>query len=185
MLKKIQRLDNLIVEKIARIHTPFLNRIMVIFTKLGNGAFIWWITLCFPFMLTKKMRETGVYLTLALGVTFVAGEIIIKHIIGRLRPSSKLDDDELIIKRPKDYSFPSGHTASSFTAFTVTLLRCAPILFIPVLIVAIIIGFSRMYLRVHYLSDVVCGMLLGLLSGFFCVFFFPVILPQSFINLIN
>lgn len=185
MLKKIQRLDNLIVKKIARIHTPFLNRIMVIFTKLGNGAFIWWITLCFPFLLIKANRTTGVYLTLALGVTYVTGEIIIKHIIGRMRPSSKLDDDELIIKRPKDYSFPSGHTASSFTAFTVTLLRCPPSIFIPVLLVALVIGFSRMYLRVHYLSDVVCGLILGVLNGILCVWLFPIILPSSFINLIS
>ena len=180
MLKKIQRLDNLIVEKIARLHTPFLNRIMVLFTKLGNGAFVWWITLCFPFMLMKKTRATGVYLTLALGVTFVLGEIIIKHIIGRMRPSSKLDDDELIIKRPKDYSFPSGHTASSFTAFAVTLFRCSPAIFLPVLLVALIIGFSRMYLRVHYLSDVVCGAILGFFSGMICNLIFEAQLSHFF-----
>ena len=172
MISKIQKLDDLVVKKIAAIHTPFLNRIMVIFTKLGNGAFVWWITLCFPFMLMKKTRDIGVYLTLALGVTFVVGEIIIKHIIGRMRPSSKLDDDELIIKRPKDYSFPSGHTASSFTAFTLTLLLCPPYIFLPVLAVALIISFSRMYLRVHYLSDVVCGMLLGIISGCVCTILF-------------
>lgn len=181
MLKKIQQLDNLIVNKIARMHTPFLNRIMVIFTKLGNGAFIWWITLCFPFMLMKKTRDIGVYLTLALGVTFVLGEIIIKHIFSRMRPSSKLEDDELIIKRPKDYSFPSGHTASSFTAFTVTLLCCPPYIYLPVFVVASIISFSRMYLRVHYLSDVVCGVLLGILSGCTCTILFERWLSHLFV----
>lgn len=181
MLNKIQKLDNLIVERIAHIHTPFLNRIMVLFTKLGNGAFIWFITLCFPFLLTKKGRETGVYLTLALGVTYIAGEIVIKHIIGRMRPSSKLEDDELIIKRPKDYSFPSGHTASSFTAFAVMLMRCHIYIWLPVLIVAIIIGFSRMYLRVHYLSDVVCGAVLGVLSGCICTLIFEHRLSHFFI----
>lgn len=180
MLKKIQRLDDLVVKKIAKIHTPFLNRIMVLFTKLGNGAFIWWITLCFPFMLFKRTRETGVYLTLALGVTYVLGEIIIKHIIGRMRPSSKLEDDELIIKRPKDYSFPSGHTASSFTAFTVTLLYCHWYVFLPVLLGAVLIGFSRMYLRVHYLSDVVCGAALGILSGIFSTILFEHLLSHLF-----
>lgn len=181
MLKKIQKLDNLIVEKIAGIHTPFLNRVMVLFTKLGNGAFIWWITLCFPFLLTKKNRATGVYLTLALGVTFILGEIIIKHIIARMRPSSMLEDEELIIKRPKDYSFPSGHTASSFTAFTVMLLRCPVFIWLPVLIVAVIIGFSRMYLRVHYLSDVVCGAALGMISGALCTIIFEHQLSHFFL----
>ncbi len=172
MFSKIQQLDDLVVKKIAKLHSPFLNRIMIIFTRLGNGAFIWWITLCFPFLLMKKHRDIGVYLTLALGVTFVVGEIIIKHIIGRMRPSSKLEDEELIIKRPKDYSFPSGHTASSFTAFTVTLICCPPYIFFPVLAVALTIGFSRMYLRVHYLSDVVCGMILGIISGTTCTILF-------------
>ncbi|MBQ4128690.1 MAG: phosphatase PAP2 family protein [Ruminococcus sp.] len=180
MFKKIQQLDDLVVKKIARIHTPFLNRIMVIFTKLGNGAFVWWITLCFPFLLMKNTRATGVYLTLALGVNFILGEIIIKHIIGRMRPSSKLEDDELIIKRPKDYSFPSGHTASSFTAFTVTLLRCPAYIFLPVLLVALIISFSRMYLRVHYLSDVICGVALGILSGTVCTLLFEHLLSRFF-----
>lgn len=180
MFKKIQRIDDLVVERIAHIHKPFLNKIMILFTKLGNGAFIWWITLCFPFLLMKNKREIGVYLTLALGVTFVTGEIIIKHIIGRIRPSSKLDDDELIIKRPKDYSFPSGHTASSFTAFTVTLFLCPAYIFIPVLVGALIISFSRMYLRVHYLSDVVCGAMLGILSGTVCTFVFDSRLSHFF-----
>ncbi len=181
MLKKIQRLDDLVVKKIAGIHTPFLNKVMVIFTKLGNGAFIWWITLCFPFLLIKQSRATGVYLTLALGANYILGEIIIKHIIGRMRPSSKLDDDELIIKRPKDYSFPSGHTASSFTAFTMTLLRCPVYIFLPVLFVALVISFSRMYLRVHYLSDVVCGMFLGIISGTVCNFLFELWMSHLFV----
>lgn len=181
MLKKIQHIDEQVVKKIARIHTPFLNKIMVLATRLGNGAFLWWITLCFPFLLRKSTRETGVYLTLALGVTFVTGEIIIKHIIGRIRPSSKLDDEELIIKRPKDYSFPSGHTASSFTAFTVTLLRCPAFIFIPVLFAALTISFSRMYLRVHYLSDVVCGAILGILSGTVCNILFELWMSHLFV----
>lgn len=181
MFEKIKRVDNLVVEKIARIHTPWLNRIMVIATKLGNGALIWWLTLCIPFTLIKELRATGVNLTLALGVTFVTGEITIKKIIGRARPSSKLEDDELIIKRPKDYSFPSGHTASSFTAFMVTLLRCPAFIFLPVLMGATVIGFSRMYLRVHYLSDVVCGALLGILSGGVCVALFERCLSGVFI----
>ncbi len=181
MLDKIQRLDDLVVKKIARIHTPFLNRIMVLFTKLGNGAFIWWITLCFPFLLMKNFRETGVFLTLALGVNFVLGEIIIKHTIGRMRPSQKLEQEELIIKSPKDYSFPSGHTASSFCTFAVTLFRCPPIIFIPVLFVALIISFSRMYLRVHYLSDVLGGVVLGLTSGTVCSFLFDIWMSHLFV----
>ncbi len=180
MLKKIKKLDNIIVEKIARMHTPILNKIMVIFTKLGNGAFIWWITLCFPFLLQKDTRTKGVYLTIALGVTYVTGELIIKPLFSRTRPSTKLSDDELIIKRPKDYSFPSGHTASSFTAFVVTLLLCQPYVYIPVLIGTLIISFSRMYLRVHYFSDVICGAILGTFNAVVCVSLCTRFLPSVF-----
>lgn len=180
MFQKIKRLDELVVVKIARLHTPFLNKIMVLATKLGNGALIWWLTLCVPFTLIKELRATGINLTLALGVTYITGEITIKKIIGRIRPSTKLNDDELIIKRPKDYSFPSGHTASSFTAFMITLLRCSPLVYIPVLIGASLIGFSRMYLRVHYLSDVICGAFLGMLSGGICYILFEKFLAVFF-----
>ncbi len=181
MLKKIQKLDNCIVEKIAHIHTPVLNKIMIIFTKLGNGAFIWWITLCFPFLLQRTTRKTGIYLTIALGVTYVTGELIIKPLFSRTRPSSKLQDNELIIKRPKDYSFPSGHTASSFTAFTVSLIMCPAYIFIPVLIGTILISFSRMYLRVHYFSDVLCGAILGTFNGALCVFLLEKFLPTFWV----
>lgn len=177
MLKKIQNLDNLIVRKIAHMHTPILNKVMVVFTTLGNAAFIWWITLCFPFLLVKNMRTTGIYLTIALGVTYVTGEMIIKPLFSRTRPSTHLDDDELIIKRPKDYSFPSGHTASSFTAFVVTLLMCPAYIYVPVFIGAVIISFSRMYLRVHYFSDVLCGALLGSFNAALCVFLCSRFLP--------
>ena len=180
MLRKIKQLDNLIVEKIAHLHNPVLNKIMIIFTKLGNGAFIWWITLSFPFLVIDSTRTTGIYLTIALGVTYVTGELIIKPIFSRTRPSTHLDDHELIIKRPKDYSFPSGHTASSFTAATVTVLMCPLYIFIPVLIGALIISFSRMYLRVHYFSDVICGAFLGISSGIVCVFLCSRFLPDFF-----
>ncbi len=180
MLNKIVQLDNLIVKKIAHLHNPVLNKIMIISTKLGNGAFVWWITLCFPFLVIDGTRTTGIYLTLALGVTYVTGELIIKPIFSRTRPSTHLHDHELLVKRPKDYSFPSGHTASSFTAATVTLLMCPLYIFIPVLVGAIIISFSRMYLRVHYFSDVFCGAVLGISSGVLCVFMFSRFLPDFF-----
>lgn len=178
MLKKIQYIDNLIVKKIARMHNPVLNKIMIVFTVLGNGAFIWWITLCLPFVIQKSTRTTGIYLTIALGVTYVTGEWIIKPLISRIRPSTKLHDDELIIKRPKDYSFPSGHTASSFTAFVVTLLMCPAYVFIPVLVGTLIISFSRMYLRVHYFSDVICGAILGSFNAAVCVYICSHLLPN-------
>lgn len=69
------------------------------------------------------------------------------------------------INKPKDHSFPSGHSASSFCAFTVTAWCCPPWIWIPALILAGAIAFSRMYLRVHYLTDVLGGIVLGVING--------------------
>lgn len=169
MINKIRLIDNSIIKNITRMHNPTLNRIMVTATYLGCGAFIWWIVLCLPFVISEKHRETGIILVIALGINYVSGEHIIKPLVRRSRPSDFLNEEELIVKRPKDYSFVSGHTSSSFTAATVTMLRCAPMIWVPVLIGACIISFSRMYLRVHYLSDVIGGALLGIISGTLCV----------------
>ncbi|MDO4749003.1 MAG: phosphatase PAP2 family protein [Eubacteriales bacterium] len=165
MFRLIRRIDDFVVKEISRMYNPILNKIMVFFTLIGNGAFIWWITLSFPFMIMESTRETGIFLTLALGVTFVSGEFILKPLFRRARPSKSIHKDDMIIKPPKDHSFPSGHTASSFTAVTVAVLRCPAYIFLPVIAVALIISFSRMYLRVHYFSDVVGGLILGVFNG--------------------
>ena len=177
MFNKVQSFDQRVADRITAIHRPVINRIMIISTYLGNAALIWWLTLCVPFVISKKYRNIGIILTLSLGVTYVLGEILIKNIVGRMRPSSKLNDDEVLINRPKDHSFPSGHTASSFTAFTVTMLTCPAFIWIPVLIGACIISFSRIYLRVHYVSDVLAGVVLGMTSGWCCVMLLSKVFP--------
>ena len=165
MFQKIRAFDNKIVDRIPRIHNAVLDKIMIMATYAGTGALVWWVALAAPFLISTKYRKTGVIMTLALAFNYLIGEIIIKKSVGRDRPSSLLSDEEMKITRPKDHSFPSGHTASSFCAFTVTLLCCAPAVWIPALILAATIAFSRIYLRVHYVSDVIGGLILGLIDG--------------------
>ena len=99
------------------------------------------------------------------------GNIALKPRIGRIRPCNNNTDVELLISRPHDYSAPSCHTLSSFAAATVICFANVP-LGIAALVLAALIGFSRLYLFVHYPSDVASGFLLGIALGFFAVFVF-------------
>lgn len=165
MFRRIRQLDYKVTDSITIIHCRFLDTLMVHSTYAGTGALIWWITLAIPFVCFAEYRKVGVILIIAIGFNYLLGEIIIKNLVGRGRPSNLIDDNELKIDKPKDHSFPSGHTASSFCAFTVTFLNCQPAIWIPALAAACLISFSRIYLRVHYLSDVIGGVVLGIFNG--------------------
>ena len=115
----------------------------------------------------------------ALAFTQTLCELILKHIVRRERPVWKLADEEQLIHRPKYYSFPSGHTSASFCVVSVALMRCSPITTLIVFICAVMIALSRVYLRVHYLSDVLVGMVLGLVCGLASVSLFDQLL-QAF-----
>lgn len=167
MLQRIQYLDDSFINWIGRLHKPMLSKVMIVISAMGSKGFIWFC-LCAPLLIQQRFRMVGVNIILGLAIAHVAGEIIIKHIVCRIRPCHKLEDEDLIVKRPRYYSFPSGHTTASFSVLAVLLCQYRP-LAIPVAFVALLMGFSRIYLRVHYLTDVVCGMILGLLCGFLSV----------------
>lgn len=174
MFGRIQNLDDRVLDNIGRIHRPALNRIMITASRAGNLGIIWWM-ICTPFLIRPAWRMTGLNFVFALALAHLAGEIIIKHIVKRVRPCHSLGDEEQLIDRPRFYSFPSGHTTSSFAMVGVALLRCKLITFLPILMLATLIGFSRMYLRVHYLTDVVFGALLGFTCGVLSVGLFDAI----------
>ena len=165
MFQKIRTIDNRVVERVPALYSSAMDKLMIMATYAGTGAFVWWIVLAMPFLLSAEYREAGVILTVALGLNYLIGEIIIKKSVGRDRPSVLLPEEEMKITKPKDHSFPSGHSASSFCAFAVTLVCCPPFIWIPSLLMAATIAFSRIYLRVHYLSDVIGGVVLGLIDG--------------------
>ena len=172
MLRRVRMLDFKVTDSITKIHCRFLDRVMILATYAGTGGFIWWVALAIPFVIIKQYRNTGIILIVTLGVNYLLGEVIIKKLVGRVRPSNMIDEDEMKIHKPKDHSFPSGHSASSFCAFTVTFWNCPAYFWIPALTVACLISFSRLYLRVHYLSDVIAGSLLGMLDGTIISLFF-------------
>lgn len=139
----------------------FLDAVLPIITTLGNKGIIW-IVLGVVLLLRKRTRRLGIMVLLALAMCLIIGNITLKPLIGRIRPFDINTVMEILISKPKDFSFPSGHTMSSFAAATVIFLKNRKA-GIGALILASVIGFSRLYLYVHYPSDVLGGLLIGVM----------------------
>lgn len=140
-----------------------LDSLMVFFTRLGNGGIIW-IVLALVLLVFPKTRRIGLVLTIGLLVDVVCCNMVLKPLVGRIRPFVLNPNVSLLVPAPSDFSFPSGHTAASFTAVSALYLSKSRI-WIPSLIIALLISFSRLYLYVHYPSDVLAGLLLGIMFG--------------------
>ncbi len=140
----------------------FLDTVMPWITSLGNSGVVW-IILALVLLLIPKTRRLGGVVTAALLIDLLLCNLMIKPLVARARPFT-LREVELLIAAPTDYSFPSGHTAASFAA-TAALFFSKNKGWIPALVLSVIIAFTRLYLYVHYPSDVLCGALLGIFCG--------------------
>jgi undecaprenyl-diphosphatase len=137
-----------------------LDRIMPRITVLGDGGVLW-IMVALAFIFKGSTRVVGEMLISALILTTILGEGLIKHIIRRARPFMSGIEEKLLIVKPITYSFPSGHTSSSFAAAGV-LFAVHSRLAVLAFVLASLIAFSRIYLNVHYPTDVFIGIVLGL-----------------------
>ena len=136
---------------------------MPIISMLGNAGAIW-IVCAVVLLVIPKTRKVGVVLAVSLAIEALCCNVILKPLVARIRPFDVNTAVQLLISPPKDFSFPSGHTGAAFAAAS-ALFFSKNRLWIPSLVLAILIAFSRLYLYVHYPSDVLGGILLGILSG--------------------
>ena len=148
---------------------PILDSVLLFITRMNNGGMIW-IALILILLIFKKTRKTGIYCIVALVIDVVLVNFLIKPLVGRIRPYDVIDGLICMVGPQKDASFPSGHTASSFAVAFAAFLRGPKKIGIPALVVAALIGFSRLYVGVHYPTDVLAGIGFGLLCGFLAVF---------------
>ena len=139
-----------------------------IFTKLGSFGLLWIIIAAYLIFI-KKDKKYGITVILALLLSLLIGNIILKNVVARPRPFDGLEFINLLIPAPQDFSFPSGHTMSSFAAAFVLYKRSGRSGALA-LLTAALIGFSRLYLYVHYPSDVICGAVLGILAANIALF---------------
>ena len=151
-----------------KMQCAFLDFILPLITKLGDKGMFWIITavvlLCIP-----KTRKIGLSMGVALIIGLLVGNVFLKNVVARIRPYDLNTGVELLISKLSDFSFPSGHTLASFEGATVLLIRNKK-LGIPAMILAVIIAFSRLYLYVHYPTDVLAGALLGIAIAFLACF---------------
>lgn len=138
---------------------------MPLITSLGNGGFIW-IVLTLILLVIPKTRKMGVILLAALILDVILCNGIIKNLVARTRPYDVNTAVQLLIRKPHDYSFPSGHTAASFASVSALYFAGEERLWKPALVLAVLIACSRLYLYVHFPTDVLGGALLGVLCGY-------------------
>lgn len=148
---------------LQELHRPLLDKIMILFTTLGDAGIIW-ILLAVALLFIKKYRKCGVTMAVALGIMLILGNVVLKNIFMRERPCWLDESIVLLIENPQDYSFPSGHTFSSIAAATVLFFRNKK-WGIAALVFAVLIAFSRMYLFVHFPTDILASLFLGVLTA--------------------
>ena len=150
---------------LQELHNPFLDQLMPAVSFLGNSGWAF-IVLGIVLFCMKRTRRVGLAVLLSLAGGFLIGNVLLKNLVMRSRPCWIDQAVPLLVPNPHDFSFPSGHTLASFeTAVSVFLYsrRWG----IPLLILAVLIALSRLYLFVHFPTDVLSGMALGIFIGWY------------------
>ena len=133
-------------------------------THLGDAGIIW-IILTVLLLIPKKTRKAGLAAAFALLISLVITNVCIKNAVARIRPYEVIDGLRLMIEKQKDFSFPSGHTSASFAA-ACAFYRILPKNWgIAAIVLAALISLSRLYVGVHYPSDVLGGLIIGIFAG--------------------
>lgn len=137
-------------------------------TMLGNSGWFW-LVLSILLIIPKRTRRIGITALIALAVGALITNVVLKNVIARARPYEVIDGLKRIIGPQSDYSFPSGHTCASFAAACVYFRMMPKKYGIPFVILAGLIAFSRLYVGVHFPTDVIGGLLIGVFSSWAAV----------------
>ncbi len=144
------------------------NPFWIFMTMLGNVGAVW-IVSSLILLVSPKTRKVGMLCAGALVFSVIICNLGLKPIVMRARPFNYFDAN-LLVKAPHDYSFPSGHTSASFAMIFVLMKEKFKIKGVPVylfaLLLAIFISFSRIYLSLHFLTDILGGIAIGTLCGY-------------------
>ena len=191
----IVNFDVAVYQFVDSIMNPVLDFIFTLITHLGDTpGIIWWVLAVILFI-PKKTRKLAIVLIAGLAIASAINNLALKNIIERPRPYN-IDPSVWtnagyeyiwpgLIDKSSSWSFPSGHTSSSIGAGFALLLACCKdkklALGIPAFILSLLIGFSRIYVHVHYPSDVVAGAVVGLLGGLVAyVIYAKLLVPKVF-----
>lgn len=164
MFNMLQNFDLMLLEWISNnLHNPILDKIFIVLTTLGDNGLIW-IIIALLLLVTKKYRKAGFLILCALLLNLILVNGLLKNIVQRTRPFDAVPTVQLLISKPSSFSFPSGHTSSAFAAVGIisSLMKKYRLYFIAL---AILIAFSRMYLFVHYPTDIIGGAMMGIICA--------------------
>lgn len=143
---------------------PLTDSLFSFYTQLGNAGMIWLVA-CVLMLCFKRTRRAGVTGLVALAVGFVLTNLILKPLVHRARPWLVIEGLIPLVSEGDPHSFPSGHTSAAFAA------ACAWRPHLPkkwgnaALVCAVLMGFFRLYVGVHFPTDVLVGALVGCLSA--------------------
>lgn len=150
---------------------PIVDDVMLFITKLGDKGFIW-IVVGIIFLFPKKTRRAALLSLLSLVCAHLLCNEVLKDYVMRVRPYEVVEGLTSLIGAQSDYSFPSGHAMTSFAAAIVYFRHQKRRLGVPMLTLAILIAVSRLYIGVHYPSDVIIGAVLGtIIAAIFILLF--------------
>lgn len=155
--------DSVLLDWFQSIQNDLLTGIFKVITTLGEGGVLW-IILGLLLLVNKKTKWMGITVLAALLFTLLVGNLTLKPLVARPRPCWRHPEIPLLIANPTDFSFPSGHSMSSFAAATAVLMwnwRVG----IAALAGAVIMACTRLYFYVHYPTDIVAGLLIGVVLG--------------------
>lgn len=156
-----------ILNQIQTMSNPILDKFWVAITHLGDGGLLF-ILLALTLMVFKRTRKVGFMCLISILIGALLTNVFLKNLVQRSRPFMQTDLD-LLIKAPKDFSFPSGHTTASFAfAFVMlkTKFKALGVAFAPISVcLACLIAFSRLYLYVHYPSDILAGLVIAFIAS--------------------
>ena len=157
----------------ANLKCGFLDFLMPLITLLGDAG-IFWIACSVVLILIPKYRKTGLSMGISLLIGLLVCNVTLKPLVGRIRPYDYQmqyfqKEITLLVEGLHDYSFPSGHTIASFEAATALLIGNKK-LGIPAMVLAVLIAFSRLYMYVHYPTDVLASIVLGIGIAFLGTF---------------
>ena len=153
-----------ILYAIQAMRSPALDQIMLVITKLMGSIGQIWLLVAIGLIIFKKTRKVGICVLISYILVLLVGHVCLKDLIARSRPCHIDETIKLLVERPTSYSCPSTHTAWAFAAATSIYLyfkRAGIVTFV----IAAIMGFSRMYMFVHFPTDVVFGIILGVVLG--------------------
>lgn len=143
-----------------RLRHPAWDPWMIWITSLNNGGMIAILT-CALLLAFRRTRRVGAVAVASLVAEAAVVNLLVKPLAARIRPYEVIEGLSLLVSAQSDYSFPSGHTAAGF-AVAVVMLRLMPARYgVPALVMATLIALSRLYVGVHYPTDVLAGALIG------------------------